>query len=111
MQEIVPRLMDLTAFGKRDEGACFRTEWHPHQSHSSLMWQSVRFSGIAMQAAGNNIFPARLSPTVTGDDVIQVQILETETTPTILAGIGVPFKNVLPVEFHFLNRQSIKVIQ
>jgi hypothetical protein len=42
------------------------------------------------------------------DDVIQIQISPIFQLPTVLAGIGVPFEDILPSQFNLFFRNPVK---
>lgn len=75
------------------------------------MGKAIGLAGVAVQATGDNVFPARLTPAMAWDDVVEVQAIVTEAASTILAGVVVAFKNALAVKFQFFDRQAIEVCE
>src|ERR1043166_2828374 len=90
-------------------------EWPPlwplrlsDQMHAGLDGSSIGLVGVAGNAGANDILPGGWSSSVARDDVVQIQILAVELIAAILAGILVPFKDVVPCEFDFLLWKAIE---
>jgi len=72
-----------------------------NEVHAGLVGGAVGLARVAWNTGADNVFPARRAAAVPRDDVVEVQILPLENFPTILAGVLVALKDVVPGEFHF----------
>ena len=62
---------------------------------------------IAFDAGADNVFPRGRPAAVAGDHVVEVQILAVENNTAILAGVFVPFEDIVPCKFDFLLGQAV----
>ena len=76
--------------------------------HAGFLRGAVRFAGIALDAGANDVFPRGGAAAVAGNDVVEVQVFALEYLAAVLAGVFVPFKNVVPREFHFFLGHAIE---
>ena len=86
---MLPAIMLVQTEIDLDERTPLRTLGLADEMHPCLLWSSIRFECIALDAGANNIFPGGRSPSIARDDVIQIQVLSIENSPAILAGIAV----------------------
>ena len=72
------------------------------ERHIGLLRSAVRFRGIALLAATDDVLPGGSSPEMARDDVVEVEVLFIHGLATILAGVFVPLVNVLAGELDLL---------
>lgn len=78
------------------------------QAHVRFTRKPVAFARIARDAGANHVFPSRRSAPVARHDVIQIQVTPIEKFATVLAGVLVALKHVVPGEFYFFLRKPIE---
>jgi len=90
-------------------------EWPPFgtfrladELHARLMRKAVAFFGVTRNAGADNVFPGRLPPAVTRENVIQIEIIALKNQPAVLTGIPVPFEDIMPREFDLFFWQTLK---
>ena len=70
--------------------------------HANFVGEFVRFAVVAVYARRNDIVPARYTPLVTRQHVIEIELFLGKLDATILTGIMITQKNIMPGEFDFL---------
>jgi len=78
-----------------------------HQMHASLIRGSIGLMRVAPDAGTDDILPGRRTAAIPRNDVIQVQIFPVKHFPAVLAGVLVPFENIMPGEFDFFLRHPV----
>ena len=69
---------------------------------------AIGLARITLDARADDVFPRRRAAAIAGNDVIQVQVLAVEDVSTVLAGVPVALKDVVPGELDFLLRQAVE---
>ncbi len=108
VDEVPPALLWLGVEGDVQEGLPPGALRLAAQAHSGLVRQAVGFLCVATNAGAHNVFPVGLAAAIARDDVVQVQVFAVEHFVAVLAGVFVPFVDVVPGEFHFLARHAVK---
>jgi hypothetical protein len=75
--------------------------------HSGLPGCPASFSGVAVGAGTNKIFPTCGSAAAFRNDMVERKFVCGEFFAAILAAIGVAGEYVAPVEFDFVSRQPV----
>ena len=78
------------------------------QFHPCFLRSAVGLSGVAWDARTDNVFPVRGPPTISRDDVIQVEIRSIQNLAAVLTRILVALKNIVPGKLDFLLRETIE---
>ena len=84
------------------EGPPLRAFRPADEAHPGFLRRAVGLLSVAGDAGTDNVLPGGGAAAVSRNDMVQVQIFPLEYMPAILAGVFVPFKNVVPGEFDFL---------
>jgi len=101
-------LMTGGAEGQMHERPPSRTIRLADQVHAGLMRELVALARITRDTRADDVFPSRHAATLTGDDVIEIQIVAVKNFAAVLAGIFVTLENIVPREFDLFLRQAIK---
>jgi hypothetical protein len=90
-------------------------EWTPlrpfrftDEVHGGFLRRAIGLLRITNDARADDVFPGGGSAAIARDNVIQIQILPVKNFSAILAGILVPFENVVPCKLHFLFGQTVE---
>lgn len=78
------------------------------QLHARFAGQLIAFAGITGHAGADHIFPSRLATFVTGNDMINVELLALMALAAILTGETVPLEDVLAGELDLFFGKAIK---
>lgn len=105
---MLPAFVRLRSECQMRERPPFRTLRFPNQPHPGLLWRSIRLLRITLDAGTDDILPSHRSATVARKHVIEIQVLPVKYLPAVLAGIPIPFKNVVPCELHLFPRHAIE---
>jgi len=105
---VTPAIMNSTCEGDVHKGSPFRPLRLLKQLHPGLVRKAISLPRVARDAGADNIFPCGLSPAVTWQDVVNVEIRPVEVMSTILAGVFVPLKDVVASELDLLFGKSVK---
>ena len=108
VDKVLPTIVTVQAEVNLNEGAPFRAFRFTDQMQASFVWSSVRFPCIARDAGADNIFPGGWTTAIARSDVVKVQILSIKNASAILAGVLIAFEDVVPGEFNFFFRKTIK---
>jgi hypothetical protein len=108
IHEVFPTVVLLQAQADLHEGTPFWPLRFADKLQPGFVRTAVGFVRIALDAGADNIFPSGGPAAIARDDVIEVQIFALEHFTTVLAGVLVALKNVVPGELHFLFRKMIK---
>ena len=108
VQEVFPALMMLEPQIYLNERPPFRAFWFANQVHASLIGSPVGFAGVTNDARTHDVFPSGRPTAVSGNYVVEVQILPVKKVATILTGVAIPLENVVSGKLHFLLGQTIK---
>jgi len=102
-----PAFVLVQAKADLDERTPFGPLGLANQIHPRLMWGAVGFARIAIDAGAHDVLPSRGAAPITRCHMIQIEILAVKNLAAILAGVFVPFKNVMPRELHLFFRKMI----
>ena len=103
-----PAIMLVQAEIDLDERTPFRALRFADEMHAGLERRAVAFERIALDAGADDVFPGGRAAAVARDDVIEIQVFAIANAATILAGVLIALKNVVPGEFDFLLREAVK---
>src|SRR6266850_8612545 len=84
-----------------------RPLWLPNQMYAGFLRSAIGFARIAFDAGANNILPRRGTASVSGNYMIQVQVLAVESVAAVLTHVFVALENVMPREFNLFLRKMI----
>lgn len=76
--------------------------------HVDVVKKAVALPRVARDAGANDVFPSGQAAFIARDDVVEVEVFALEDFAAILAGIFVPFEDVVPGKFHFFLRHPVK---
>jgi hypothetical protein len=79
----------------------------PDKSHSRLPGRSASFFGITIGTGTDKIFPCRPSAHTSRYNMVEGQFACREFFSAVLAFVAVAGKNVAPVEFDIVSRQTV----
>ncbi len=79
-----------------------------NQAHVRFARKPVAFARIARNTRANHVFPSRRPAAIARHDVIQIKVTTIEEFATVLAGVLVSLKHVVPCEFYFLLWKPIE---
>jgi hypothetical protein len=105
---MLPAVMALEAQVDLDERPPLGSLGFSDQVHAGFAWGPIALARIALDARTNNVLPNGRAPAVAGDDVVQVQILSVKGSTAVLAGVFVPFEDVVPSKFDLLFGVAVK---
>ena len=103
-----PAFVMLEGEADLHERAPFRPLRLADQVHGGFGWCAIGLACIAFDAGANDVLPRRRAAAIPGDHMVEIQILAIKNVSAILAGIAVPFKDVMPGEFDLLLREAVK---
>jgi hypothetical protein len=103
-----PAFMLLAIESDVDKRPPLRTLRFANKRHLRLVREPVTLAGIARDAGTNNVFPSCQATFIAWQHVIEIQLLALENPPTVLTGIIVAFKDVVPRKLYFLFRKPVK---
>jgi len=78
------------------------------EMHAGFLRGMIRLAGIARNAGAHDIFPGCRATPITGNNVIQVQILAVKHHAAVLAGILVALKNIVSCELDLFLGQAVE---
>ena len=110
VEEVAPGFRAVAGDLHIEEGAELGAFRFFHQLHAGLMGTTVALAGVAGDAGADHVFPRGRAALVPGDDVVKVKVLPILFVPAVLAGEGIPLKNVLAGQLHFLFGNPVKEI-
>src|SRR5690349_25151159 len=105
---MLPAIVQLEPEIDLHKGPPLRPLRLPDQMHPGFMRRPVRLDRIALDTRANDVFPCGWSSPVTGDDMIQVQVLAIKLVTAVLAGVLVPLEDVVPGKLDLFLRQAVK---
>lgn len=108
IDKVPPTLVVLGRESDVDKRPPLRTFRSPDQRHMRFVWEPISLSRITRDTRADYIFPGCQAASITRQYMVEIELGPIENRSAILAGIFVPLENVVPGEFHFLLRQSIK---
>ena len=82
--------------------------WLADEMHVGFLRGMIRLAGIAGNAGAHDIFPGCRATPITGNNVIQVQILAVKDLAAVLAGVLVALKNIVTCELDFFLGEAIE---
>ena len=105
---MTPTVVNTACKGNVDEGTPFRPFGLLQELHLCLMRKSIPLAGIAGYAGTHDVLPCSLASAISGEHVIDVQIITFKEMSAVLARIFITFKHIETCEFDFFFRQSVK---
>jgi hypothetical protein len=108
VNEVTPAVIDTTAERDVHEGAPLRSLRFAEELHPGLVGKFVTLARVAGDAGADDIFPSRLPAAITGENVVDVEAGTVEHDTAVLAGVSVPFKNVVTGELDLLPGETIE---
>jgi len=75
--------------------------------HVGLSRSPPPLLGIASNAGTHNVLPHGFPPQAPGKHMIKRQLLRRKVLTTVLASIMIPGKQIPPVEFHLIARETV----
>jgi hypothetical protein len=77
-----------------------------NQPHAGFFWSASSFFVIALDAAGDDIFPGLCPALDHGNDMVKGEVLSRAFFPTVLASVVVSGIDVCPTELYMLEALS-----
>ena len=90
------------------KGAPLRAFRLTNQVHGRFDRRFIGLAGVTGNTGADDVLPVGGTTTITGNDVIEIQVLALKNLAAVLAGVPVPLENIVPREFDFLLGESIK---
>jgi hypothetical protein len=88
--------------------APFRPFGFANQVHTGLGWGAVALTSVTLDTGANDVLPNGWPTSIPWDDVIQVQIFTLKSAPAVLAGVFIPFENIMPGKFDLFLGITVK---
>ena len=107
IDEVLPAIVLMHAEVDLNKWTPLRPLRFANEMHPRLLRSSIRLERIALDARADNILPRRWPAAVTGNHMIEIQVVPIEGLPAVLAHVLVALKNVVPCEFDLFLRQMV----
>ena len=72
------------------------------------MRNAITFACFSRDAGADNIFPGGLTTAITGQHMVDIELVAIKGVPAVLACIFVPLKDIVSCEFDFLFGKPVK---
>src|SRR5262245_41836933 len=96
VEELLPRRIPLVGQPNIDHRAALRLHRLAEQLHVRLFGRAAALLYVALDAAADDVVPARLAVLGARDDVVERQFARVELLPAILTAVAVPREDVSP---------------
>jgi hypothetical protein len=96
IEEMLPTIVVMAREADVHEGSPFGAPWLADQLKARFVGKPIALPRVAGDAGANNVFPSCLAATIPWKDVIQIQIVSLILPATVLAGVLVPFEDIVP---------------
>jgi hypothetical protein len=107
VEELLPALVAVVGQMNVDDGVSLGPYGFCDQRHAGLIRRAAALAGVASRAGTNQIFPGRLAPGASRDDMVQRQFGRGIPLAAILAAVTVAGEDITTVKFDGRSRQAI----
>ena len=91
-----------------DKRTPFRTLWLLEQVHPCFVRKPITLAGVAGNTGAHDILPSCLSTAVAWQDMVYIQVAAVKMDATVLTGVLVALKYVVPCELYLFFWQTVK---
>lgn len=102
VEKRLPALVLLAAEAERDQWVALWFEGAVDEFHSCLLWSSAAFSGVALDAGADEVFPGVAAAVGSWVHVVDGEVACWEDAAAVLALVAVAGEEVAAVEFDVL---------
>src|SRR5262245_31406071 len=105
---MLPAIMVVQAQVDLNKRPPLRAFWPADQLHTRFLRRAVCLLSVTSDAGTNDVLPSGRAASVARNHVIQIEVFTIERMAAVLAGVLVPFENIVSCEFDFLLRQPVE---